>query len=318
MKSSIRVWLIILLQLHGIQAVAQAETTPFRPTWNTENLKGAVKTIEEKGFLAVPINGGYKPGAPGWPTSWENDSKRYFDTLGNLLKKDFFKSGKLVRTEQFRYEDTLLVEIQMRYHHHRLEYDTTGKIHTEYYQKKQPTTLRTGTEPPVSNAAWIKITYRYDHAGNLIAKLHHNPNTLEKAVDSIFYDQKNRPIVIRSYFGSFVEFEQFEYNEHDQLSKFTYGEQAEGPYEITSYYYANNQLVREVCAFYDEGEYAGDLIYVFENGNEIACTEREPDGREATTIYRYVFDDRGNWTQKTIIDQTTKKAYLIQRTIVYH
>jgi len=289
------------------------------PNWSSENLKGEVKFIEEKSFNGIEQNGEYVAKSPGWQYTWERDTKSFYDSLGNLIKVDFYSSGKIERSEIFKYENLKLIESIRLFHHRIFEYDDLGRIKIEYYKNQQPETIKSGNESPVNKSTFSKIEYFYDNSGNLILKKETEPSNSSQSIDSIFYDAQNRPIKILSYYNDIIDFQVLNYDSNGNILQLATGDSEDGLMEKTIYSYENNQLTIEEWELYTDNQPDGKVIYYYEGGNEVKTVETESDGSVTnTTDTTYEFDQKGNWIKKTMIDSDDGNIYIVTRKIEYY
>lgn len=287
---------------------AQEDWKLDAPNWKTENLKGRVRIIEEKSFVGKEQNGTYVVVKPGWESTWEKDSKTYFDSVGNLVKVDFYQLGKVLRTEYFTYQNSKLIERFRLYHHSFYDYDSYGKIIRERYRfisdKKKPTLSL--------------IEYVYDAAGNLIVKNESDSLKNVLGIDSIFYNQQNKPIKMLSYHQDRMDFQYVKYDVNGNVQELILGDDEDGLAEKFSFTYENDQLKMEDWTLYIDNEMDGKVISYFEDRNEVKVMETDKDGEVTnTSLSSYEFDQLGNWIKRTIKNSKDNSVYIIQRKITY-
>ena len=311
--------LTILLLALSFWSHGQEGLYPHAPNLTTENLKGSVRSIEEKGFIGIEQNGEYVASYPGWQYFWERDTKSAYDPQGNLIKVDAFVDGSIESSTVYIYKNGKLIESFLSFSHHVFEYDSLDRITVEHFESTQPAIISSGNEAPLDEATRIKINYIYDASGNLVIKKAEESEYMYWMVDSIFYDERNRPIRILSYNEEFVDFQIIQYDSMDNILQLEMGDNEDGLTEKTYYSYENNQMTVENWLLYTNDLPDGGVVYYYENGNEIKSVETEPDDDSmiiAETTYE--FDEKGNWIKKTIKASDNEDVYVITRTIDYY
>lgn len=311
--------LTILLLALSCWSHGQEGLYPHAPNLTSENLKGSVRSIEEKGFIGIEQNGEYVASRPGWEHPWQTDTKSVFDSQGNLIKVEAFVDGSIESSTVYTYKNGKLIESFLSFSHHVFEYDSLDRITVEHYESTQPAIIRSGNEAPLDEATRIKINYIYDASGNLVIKKAEESEYMYWMVDSIFYDERNRPIKILSYDEEFVDFQIIQYDSMDNILQLVTGDTEVGLREKNYYTYVNNQLTVENSVYFQDSRPNNELIYYYENGNEVKCTEEELyDNSMYIVESSYEFDEKGNWIKKTIKVSDDENVYVITRTIEYY
>lgn len=278
------------------------------PNWNTEHLKGKVSVIEEKCFIGKEQNGTFTVVKPGWEHTWEDDSKSYFDSIGNLVKVDFYRSGSKFRTEYYKYQNTKLIERFRLYHHSFYEYDALGRVKLERYKF-----ISSKVTTPFTN-----FTYFYDPAGNLTVKKETDSLNALIGIDSIFYDQQKRPIKMLSYYEGWIDFQLLTYDSDGHIQEHIFGDNEEGLAEKSNYTYENKQLKIEFWTVYADNQPDGVTITYFEDNNPVKVLEQDADGEITNTkTSSYEFDQHGNWIKQTVKNSDDNSVYIMTRRITY-
>lgn len=311
--------LIIFLSSISFWAFGQEGLKQDAPNWITKNLHGEIKIIEEKSFIGVEQNEDFVAKSPGWKNSWERDTKSIFDSLGNLIKVDFYNSGRIECSEVYKYQNLRLIESIRLFHHRIFEYDDLGRIKIEYFKRPQPETIKSGNEHPVNKSTFSKIEYFYDISGKLTKKIETEPSNSAQQIDSFFYDSQNRPIQILSYLDDLIEVQLLGYDSNGNLQELAVGDNEDGLMEKTIYAYENNQLSIEYWEVYMDNQLEGTVVYYYDGGNEVKTVETESDGTVTnTTETAYVFDQKGNWIKKIMIDSDDGSIFIVTRKIEYY
>lgn len=309
--------LLIIFLFISFWSIGQDGLYPHAPNLTTENLKGAVRSVEEKGFIGIEQNGEYVASRPGWQYSWECDTKSTYDPQGNLITVDTYRSGKIERSETYMYKDLKLVE-SIGWSRNVYEYDRLNRISVAYADRTQPT-RSSGWEQSIDKSRSIRTDYFYDVAGNLTLKKTRVYDTINQIVDSVFYDERNRPIKIQSYYNDYVEFQLIEYDSMGNIDRCSKGDNDYGVREKTNYFYESNQLILEDWIQIPINGVFGETISIYENGNVI---ETIGHGSYEDTVKviesSYDFDQKGNWIKKTIKSSDDEDVYVITRTIEYY
>lgn len=310
---------IVFSILISFLSVGQDGLYPHTPNTASQNLNGNVKILQEKSFVGVDNNGTYDIHKAGWKTTWERDSKSYYDTSGNLVRQIFYdESGAESRTEYFKYDNNQLTESKMLYHHRFYEYDSIGRIQKELYKSSQPDVITTGNEKPIDISSFNDIKYFYDQNNNLILKIEIDSEDDSQTIDSVFYDEQNNPIRIHSYYRDIIEYQIMEYDNDGKLTLLSVGDNYDGLMERTKFQYSNGKISLEDWELFSENQSDGKVIYTYENGNEIKTVETDSDETiSGVEESHYEFDKKGNWIRKIIIDNKGR-IYIITREIEYY
>ena len=68
-----------------------------------------------------------------------------------------------------------------------------------------------------------------------------------------------------------------------------------------------------------DNQLEGTVVYYYEGGNEVKTVESESDGTVTnTTETAYVFDQKGNWIKKIMIDSDDESIFIVTRKIEYY
>lgn len=300
-------------------SVCQERLFQHAPNTTSQNLNGPVKEIHEKSFVGGDENGVYVILKAGWKTSWERDSKSYYDTSGHQIKKTFYTSTKSEsRTEYFKYENDRLTESKMLYHHTFYEYDSVGRIQFALYRSSQPEHITTGNEIPIDKSSFNIIEYFYDQKDNLTAKIETDSEDDYQSIDSIFYDNKSNPIIMQSYYHDKIKYQTMQYDTKGRLILLSVSDNYDGVLERTKYQYTNGKISTEDWELFFENQSDGKVIYTYEDGNEIKTIESESDESiSSIEESQYEFDHKGNWIRKTIVD-SKGRTNIITRNIKYY
>ncbi len=311
--------ILIFLLFISFWSTGQEGLYPHAPNLTTENLKGAVRSVEEKGFIGIEQNGEYVASRPGWEHPWQTDTKSAYDPQGNLIKIDAYVDGNIEPFKVFTYKNGKLIESILPNSHHVFEYDSFDKITVEHYESRQlEIDLSDKEDPPVKTTS-IKIDYIYDTSGNLVIKKGSDFENLVQLVDSFFYDNQNRPIKVLSYYDDYIDFQFIHYDSIGNILQLEMGDNEDGLTEKTYYSYENNQMTVENWLLYTDDLPNGGVVYYYENGNEIKSIETEPDDDSLyVTEIAYDFDQKGNWIKKTIKASDDENVYVITRNIEYY
>jgi hypothetical protein len=280
------------------------------------NLKGKVKTINEKSFKATKINSEIVKSGSGWQYDWQNDKEYFFDTIGNLISKNDLINSKSKDNYSIKLDNkNRIIEINRLYKTIYFEYDSLNRILSSKEINKQPETISNGNTKPTSGTV-TNFKFYYD-SKNLLLKKEEYKSNVKISVQTFKYDSFNNLILCEIKEDSYIETHKYQYDSNNLLIKYEWSDNEEGIAEITTIQYLNNIKVLEHWVDYEEGEPDGYIDDKFENGNIIESIEVESDGSiTGKEIIKYDFDANGNWI-KSIIDYNGK-YYIIERNIEYY
>lgn len=278
----------------------------YKNNWKTHNLRGRIKSITEFNFKQ------YVPYSE--LTNYIREEHFTFDSTGNLVGKSIF------------------AEPQMFHYRYIYQYDKVGNyIECESYERNDSTAdvqtykfdeldnmIETVRHDP-NNHLTIRVQYYFDKNGNCIESLEEKPSSLRTKY-TYTYDSLNRPLSImeiRDYGDNKPSSEKtvFRYN-GDSVEK-----KLDGIHIKWHYLTVYNKDHQEV--FWKNLHPGEDFVNTtkFDSlGNEI-----EHKAWKGTTIddrnsrhYEYVYDDKGNWTKRTLSKLNGKLITSVERKIEYY
>jgi len=281
-------------------------TTPYLDykTLGSMHLIGAVKQITETSYKATLVNGQFVKGAKGWQNTWDYDNIFIFDANGFLITQKELRSGSY-QVKSTTKIDSLnrVVQTTLGQSAHFYTYDSLGRI-----SKSKETNSET--------AAVQNYLYYYDETGYLSRK-ECFVNKQMKSVESFQYDAAGNCIAAYDKAEDYETTDLYKYNTAKQLIEHTSYEYEDlEEMEKGFFEYKGQELILEKWLLYSESEVINELVYKFENGNEVEITETDvdkPQPEKATASY--AFDAQGNWIRQYINENG--KLFIVERTIVY-
>ena len=256
------------------------------------NLKGKVKSVQQKAYKAIEVDGliqtGEKTIMPGY-LSVNADFLMQFDDSARTISEIYPTTPDTFQLHHYyRTKNTELIIHQTRvkdhYQDYRYKYKGDGTIEerTEYTKRGED--------------VWDHITtYKYNAAGKPIESS--TGLRKEKArVKTVYqYDSKGF-LCVRS-----------DYKKDTLVYKETFKNDAKGNVLERTYYATDCKSIDHV------------FIYEYDvNKNVIRKDYMKPEGKLSMRyLYEYEYDKYGNWTRR-IDSQNGKKLYVIERQLEYY
>lgn len=314
--STILFHLLILVSLNAQngQTITGDSHDPDYITDFRYKVNGPVRTILETSYI---IDDNRKIIKKGWDVSWESDSKLYFDKSGNITKvDDLMEDGSVSRSDLYQYLHGRLVHRRVNFTDYVYIYNGAGQLDEEYQEVTLPKVNTTGNTQPIPAAYTSKLKYAYNPNGTISTITETGLDGTVGGEVTFHYRQGSTELSkITASYDDVIETYAYTYTDGN-ITTIQLSDNEEGLYETYDYTFRDGQLAEENSKFYQDGQYVGDLVYKFENYNEVEVHESDEYGNlDYRTIYTYDFDDRGNWIRKYFTEKD--KNYMVKREIVY-
>lgn len=283
----------------------------------TLNLKGKVKTIKEISYRAAEVNSKVVKLLKGWKYNWQHDMLYSFDTLGNLVSlKEEINSNQIDNYSIKLDSKNRIIEVNRLVRTNYYQYDSLNRIYSSIIIYKDPETNSNGNLN-AANEYETKEYYYYD-SKNRLSKKERFENKIKTFVETFQYDSHNNLILCQIKKGALIESHKYVYDANNLLTKYEWGDNEDGVFEITINEYLNQNKVKERWELYIDNELEGYIDTKFENGNIVETKEIEIDGTvSGTETVTYEFDENGNWI-KSVTKYSDGALFMIERTIDYY
>lgn len=283
------------------------------------NVEGAIKSIIEISYVGKLTTNEYEKSRKGWETSWKMDSKTEFDVKGNKVKKTYYDSNsKVVRTDQYSYENDKLIESIVLHHTRNYKYDSSGKLISMIEKNRQPNQIN-ASNANIQNKEKISVyNYEYNSKNMLIRKIELDSNGSKIGETRYDYNESGRLTKEKTIFEDYEEWFKYTYDSSGNLLTKEWHDSDEGILEKANYVYENLIKTHEYWENYAEGLLEGKISYSFEKGNEKRIVETDDSGNiDATWDYQYEFDSKGNWTEQVLVFNN-EKIFIVERKLEYY
>ena len=265
-----------------------------RHNWQTENLKGAVKSYTQSIYKATDMFGKIEKGDRGFSTYFLEDDLRNitatYNEKGNLIEVSEYNpiSGSLSQKTNFLYDDN---GKQIEENSYDADGVLEGKKKLLYDEKGKLTEINTYA---ADSSLAEKVTFVYDEKGNQIERNRYMPDGSLNWREKYAYNEKGYIVekIVSVLEDVFL-----------QKSKFTYDK-------------SGNRI--EVSISEQDGlKKANGKIAYDDEGNPVEWSSLDSEGNTKEGKFTYQYDKKGNWTQMVIYKNGIPKN-IVEREYTYY
>jgi len=271
-----------------------------------QQLKGHVRSVRSLTQYAEQDSAGNSlyviPSSSDWRSNFQVD---YTDS-GRISTVTFYAPGtnRPIQEHTFKYANGLLGKLTV--------YETLSDRAFGDTLVNNPTTgrhLSTKDARP-----FYEVTFAYDKQQRLTQERTHYEESGE--VHTKAYDYRKNQLTITDKHGTDIR---YEYDQQGRVIRETEFFESEDWYVFTMIYTEEGRVATDEFIEFPGEEDSERVrnVYTYRNGL-VATIETSKSGKRTIKTMQYVFDDAGNWTQRTETSNTSKEMIVTKRIITYY
>ena len=213
-----------------------------------------------------------------------------YNNHGDLLETNEYANGKLTKRHTYDYNDNYKVSEEN-------EYEGNGKLKwKEIFKYNSKGQLTEVTDYSATGDFESRYVYKYDSKGNITdEEKYMDENSQAHTKTTTIYDSKGVPTQI------------LQFNEDGKLI-YQGSQDSHGNHTLDMSWNADRSVKEKITQVYKYDDY-GNVTF-----EERTLTDGQQDMRNN---YQYYYDENGNWTKKTTLEDGTPSR-MVERVVAYY